>query len=641
MGGKERRSGRLGRNEDHPKPRSSDRQHRLEAHQDGSPALRLVDLLTAKEAEEVVLFAEELPAWSNMITNAEQSLHAQVQAHNARSKRLLEYAEDLFSDQNELRSTMYANAAFLKMYDELRVYGASEEEILEFYLLALERHYTLYGPIDTPRPGRREETVIMTKIDKAYSQHRSWFNGTQNDWIPFVFAHANLDWYLNAPDDADPLAGSSPQQLQNATYMVERRYLPEWVIEARKKSVFPDLSDVIDQFKQDKGEFLTMDARLDAVEHHADVMDRYMKQSEGRASAWLENQFSNYVMEMNISIYHFVVGLPYAHRFANGKEGETQKEYIEYFMKTYPLEPRLVGLLIDEEMRKYEKTGSANVMREALLRYIDQLFQDFPPTEALRSFETLDKQTNKFMRYQLAPVLDTFDDQTLNYIEEVLQNDSLQEVSIAIVDALKARDSELTDSDMRSLKQLIENVKKYGRKNLRQIGDSFTQDLTQLRHSRVTNPSSELPLPYAPSPEPSSAGWQQGREQDSQEEPTYRDTPLTDWVIAVCTHPDNPPVAEIEATSFSELQDLFAQVLRQNRIVCTVKQGSILSALEDIVGTPDEIEQMIPHLNNLYTENVVKKRKRGQMRILYERNDADRVLRVTLYKKDDNSYRKL
>lgn len=601
--------------------------------------------------------------------------------------RLAQWDTDIRGQLQYASSAHTASLVYLTMLDELQPQGVTDQQVFDFFKDCLKlnsRHHSavtkkeFHGKklANAPRQFFMKQRDEMFAQEVSSTQIPSWFKGDREKWLNFYYEHSLFGPYLS--DKRPEIMGQQTEASDNYCLTLPSM-LPDWFNEAQNA---PPARDTVErEYQEDTLDFEQLN--LKAVHDRAQMqyLTNSLEVKRGRGQTLIEERFGTVaedakglpglLMYMNIIqplITSSVTSLtPEQMRILDRQISVRDRDLIlntaTLVIKEYAEDPQTIfskemnALWLERIFKELGITGDARLtITSQFVSNLKDLFDQVEREWQIAHGQIIaEGKADKKVTYEVAPILNylfTPEDKIfiLEYAENLQDKDSVEKVIWALAEFMASGNNNPNQPNSERYRKRIDSAKgQVADGNRKWLRSNYQWLFGELKSVLFSNDSPSIQPTLTPVPEVQIVQQAERAEivadiQVSEAEIRgLRLGSLAGWKVYYTRNPRSPEQRYWDAPFIlnggEEPEDELQRFMRDNKITCTIKPTSVLGVLEEIVTTPQEMEN-IRMRQSVGTEQY-KKRKRDDMRILYKRMDNEKVLVFYLYHKEDMSYRKL
>lgn len=589
---------------------------------------------------------------------ARSSLERFTTTVNVRLRRLIDLGYQLITQKEELMSSQTLGDVFLKLHSEMLKHDPqlTDTEFMDLFL-KLAKIATKISPISSTRITndglRRNDAKITEIINKTAGEPPQWFKGTMSEWRLFIDDRSLFMWYLN-PDFilsntcAPGLTGKKALEAGLKGF-VQSGFEPDWMDDDQ----MPNLDDVRAENIEDRKEWERVMREIKAISEQTKLLQEKDSSKFHKAIIWFERR-KNQLLSQTKNLPDIVA---YAYFMQNKVEYDLKpKEIIK--LSSNQLSDRAVpgAKVLDRFFRKVESQTAVLSNTEFVALWIEkQMIDDGlitstqgplspPQTEMVSNFFLDDATARvnlpKKLLFEIRPLANLLTENERQYLTNLAQ-DSVGAPCEYLIWEL----AELISPHLQAQQQFADKQTHTAANHLREhairwIRQNYNWAFANLRSSLSQN-ALIVEEPKRPEDATEAEPVQETNLLDIEDQDTIENAlqgNLSGWQLFFIPDIDSSNIRniEIKGDSLEERQQQLENIVRAHKVSITGKVSSIVDAIDWLVVVPQEVEQIRMH-KDVRGERY-KKLKRGAMRILYQLNPDERVIKFHLHKKKGWSY---
>lgn len=603
-------------------------------------------------------------------TSALLSFRIEARSHYS---QLGQTESELNEQAAALESSISTTLYYLEFSRELEQYGADPESIFVVFGACLRVNTKIHEQMRKKRLPKNTSGKIVSAVssvaESIFAQEfnkltiPSWFKGGKRDWDAFLYIRLTFRNYFRDK-------GIGIEEDLKLGYTAAGCY-PDWYTDSLGLPL--DREVVEREMAEDRTDLEKLVSQLKIIHNKKVYLDQLIYEKGKKVESWID--------EADLSLQQKVGDLPtllvrlaardalFKRRGLTREEAEVIKRQegikrpvedilnpvayeIRYFSRntSISLSSEFVALWFTERLRAAGLISSVNDPLSSETAHL--ITQTLVSTEEGKCFwrgmRDIDKKKYDLFIYTLRPLLLSLSSETASFILEFAQEArgaSIEHFIWALADAIEQHKEDIfakaQNGQVNGLAPCFDDLSKFTARWLTKNWQwAYNLLLSQLKPSVPIEIEQNLAIGV---PEVSeNVGDYQVIEDIEKEVVEMQKGPLEGWRIYYLQNlrnPDRKYWTEIKGETVAQREKALEEYIRENGVSCTVKPATIIRVLESIVTTPGSIEHVRMRLEA--GDEVYKKRKRRNMRILYRVDQVEKVLLFNLYKKEDMSYRKL
>ena len=582
------------------------------------------------------------------------SLDKLYAARNTRLERLFQTDRELSESIENSTSSISCGAVYLKMRSELP--NLSPNDFMEFFKLSAKFNTLFTEQINNSVSTRGEQIALLQSLSRMNSRRLpteyektldaiipnppAWFKDNKKAWKIFFMFRANFTVYLNA-DAIKDLATRRSSIVKNALVQLgEDSYgitkqgeFPDWLLEG--SSMLPTKEEVEKELAEDKEqETKTISAREKIKEQKGYLITAFIDKTQkavARLSDLAGEAFPN--IQNFADIVLFLEIAKKAHRFR-----ATFEEIIREDAQSYDI------LKISEPIALYiEKKLLSGKILQSTQDPIDADFTDLftgflasvkdkegSSANQFRDLKKTNKKAFEALNYDLKPYLEILPADEISLLEDLLAESKDKPIELFIWDMAGLISSRINREEIQLSRSQLGALH-----YLSKFTDSFLRNHSEWVYKQLQEGLAGKNQEPAPANIAAMSDVQKEIEHITE---ALAQGNLAGWHIFYTDNKTADPnhLSKIEGKSLEEREEALQEYLHYNDISSSIKTGSIIRALEWIAGVPQEIEQV--RMTKEIAGEVFKKVKRGNLRIFYILDAAQKKIIFFTHQKKDWSY---
>ncbi len=600
------------------------------------------DILTVTDDESAYLYDVMIAAEKDRsaLISFNKARYNNLSTYMANKDRVKSFEIELLEDYANISSSLTAGRAFQKLHAELTTeYQVPHEEIVDIYQKLLEeyiRHPEI--PIRPNKVDNRTRKQIITFFEKQMPVPSWWKGGTIN-WQNYMWTRLNFHNYIHEDLGFSHVNKQNYIIPQCYLHFVDPEFLPDWYEGMKQKPAEQLLKEVDEEFNEDLQVKDKLYTDISNVPNTNKKLFDYFNEKGESYNTWILAK-TKLLVEVGFKDFKsFLIYIPTLLESFNAenydittKDGFNRalEKLCEIYMGNNGLDKDIVALWLSHSFNDLHIGQPDGIPVSAVATALRAIKDPDSLGNVWLPLKDQNKQLYKFLRFNLGSLLETASQDEIEILAEYLEtlplSTSLLEIGKSISEYSK-QIIQLSQQDS-NVNRSIKNINTFIKQWLTTNQETYrNRIITSLRspaniYKYTGNPqiNTELLLNDASTEQGSFSGWN----------------------IFYTTNIHNPTgsfISEIKGNSTEEITTSLERFLRSQGISISVKISSIINCLEQIVNTPQEIEQFTPHLGSKHSEVDYKKRKRGKVRILYNVDADTKNLTFWLHQKKQQSYR--
>lgn len=652
-------------------------------------SLDLPGRLYGKKLDSVGRLAKDILGIKSAVKRAHEAITNFGDVNAKRIVRLTERRNDLIEQIRDIDSSRVVGVFYLKLQQELSEMGVSPEDIFNLFKECLKISTEFHGfdnyNLSTKSDSKERVSAIrnfyknaIMRVDKP-----AWYKGSNEGWQNLVYERSLFAIYLNPPE---AISGGMLQLHYRYPFncCTDKENYPDWM-NGLESSSTPDLSVVKSELTEDEDELKRIIEDRKKTSHHMGfIKDNYLKRAHG-FSSWLRSQFNPLLSEsVGVGKLIYLLDLlPVVHDLDNpeyqdiidnkmGKLSHFKREYYKdpilgtirhYFSGTInSLSEESVALWLEDALVESGLVGNVkNLIDDNLIDCFELMVNQSEGPKSLRWLAVKDQSPKAYRNlcYGLRILLNNCPKQDLVELVEILRHfkgESVEHIIWEIAQMIEKDIERITSigNENPQLNQVMNQIQKFAVQwtsnhhqwLLEQYNKKLNGKVTSLEPVNIQQSQDRLKIiSLEPEVKPSlEQEIEKKVDEIKQEERELQKIELDKWRVFYNPDAKNSnqrPESweEILGNDDVSRERNLAAYIGRSKIPCSIKVGSIIGVLEDIVNTPEEVEYT--QIGQRINGEKVNKRKRANMRVFYWLDREQRRLVFSLYLKEDMSYRKL
>lgn len=566
----------------------------------------------------------------------------------ATTARLQEHKDELFQDYNATSSSQTVGAFYKKLYTDVTEQGATIQDINNLFRKCLKTYIPYKDIPQNPTQLSNRTTQKVASFLQTQVRKPDWFQKSDAEWLDYVIERINIPLYLHTGEKT--VHASDEKKLTSRCYshIVYEDQLPDWF---EKLDSIPEkelLTLVEAEFLEDDEQRESIVKRLDDIPRVANNISKYYFGKDDKYQAWLTNKFKEYHQKGYTDLHSFLIYLrPLSSIITERKtpqtegtnEATTANLLIDDYLKSHPFSSESIAVWLEENCTRFGVDKPGGLDKKILASVLRRMHDENALGSLWKPIQATDKKQYRFLRYELGELLKRTSAEERQILADTMEQEPLPKAILEIASNISEYADEIRSDEDANTVKVRKDVDAYARewfqKNYRWLQSQL--------FGRIHKQSDLSPTPISPLEDNAA---RQESEPSHVALPIVEDesavvNPIQQWKIVYTTSIHNPEGDNLIDLSSNNPQELIAKLeifIRSQKIGSTVKTSSIVNCLEQIIGTPSEIEMLTPHLGSRYSEVDYKKRKRGGMRILYKLDPDSKSLTFWLHKKKSDTY---
>ena len=592
--------------------------------------------------------------------NIQSSIDKLAIEKNNRINRLRQTSVDLLEESDSGISSITCGYVYLKMRDELPELPA--EDFIELFKKCLaintsviknaqdkDSQTSLINLISTVKSHQApmdDRTFLESTLSKMAGYPPKWFKGSEKDWRNFIANHSNFLIYLH--HDLMQNAILHPNSLND---LIKTNDLsgstsdggyPDWLLESN--DTLPTRQEVEKELLDDKEQHIKVSAGIEAtnkqVRYLEDTFSEKIKKAYTRLDELANNQFAGFQ-----TFADHILLLKAISRDPDLSSNRIAQDAIQRFTrhKNFAVTPEPIALYIERQLRTGSIVeNSQSLIDDNFIGVLTSLLEHIQTTREKESSETdflnlrtTNKKAFDALNHRLKPFLETLSSDELSFLKEMIAESKgmpvesfIWELASCISDCFKHTDSgKLSKRQLGELHYLSRFTASFINNHWKWAFEQIQQALTdQKTHDQQQEDDGSYQDPHQ---------LQIEIDHDIYE---VMQGNLKDWRIFYTDNRslDINHLSEIGGTSLVEREKELQEFLLNEGLSSQIKTGSIIRALEWIVGNPKEIEQL--RMTKEISGEKFKKIKRGSLRIFYILDEVQKTIIFFTHQKKAWSY---
>jgi hypothetical protein len=598
-----------------------------------------------------------------------------------RLDRLQALSKDLKGEMISLHSERVYGGLYLKMYDELQQYGATDQDIMDFYRQTLTLHFQSSkiadesriesGGVIKSKNGDRVSALLLQDTDR---DKPAWYTGEQK-WEDFLRDHSTLVFYLN-PDVQDQYRRKEISLKDIERLARQGQFLhtptkedtPDWYDACGENP--PDLELVKNELADDTLLYAKTFDRLKNVAaqakylltRHDQKLSKLTEKFGSSKEQYRNNNFTDLILYLNQDVdpNDFDILLNPDEEMGtvfNGKSMPNEK-FVSMILESYlslrtnRYNQEHVAVWIEKQLRDGQVIQSADDqlkphLRAYLLSVIDASLDD-TTGEELEQYKDTEKKAYKVLKYEARPLLKLLSSEDLLFLKEAVAEFPKTET----VESIIWLSAELLSHKLQNVAdEPAEKQTSISIDHMNQYTEQWVKKNWHWSFSRLRDEIREIDVvPVQSSQQESEIFCADAHNElvikplDLEEEVAdidcearqMREGNLSGWQLQYAPKRRSDKVDTLEGETIDDRVQSLKQYIKENNIPCSIKPLSIINAFDDLVSAPDVVEWI--RMRKQIGDEEFKKIKRGKVRILYQLFPEDRIITFFLHQKKADSY---
>lgn len=409
---------------------------------------------------------------------------------------------------------------------------------------------------------------------------------------------------------------------------------PDWFLE--KNGVVSTTEEVQKELKEDKEQETIITAGFQKI---ADQVGN-LKNSVMQKSEKAETHLSTFVREHFPGFQNFADLILALKAFSFPNQSDRLNDMIKRFTENKNLvsSPEPLALYMEKKLREVRIVNSS---QEKIDNNFINLFTDAidhikiqghasSPTK-FQGLKENNKKAFNALNYEIKPFLELLSSDELSFLKDLLNESCDMPIESFIWDIASLVSSRFENNQIEDMSKHQLGAVHY----LRNFTASFLKNhapwaYEQIQHA-LTDDKEARDTQQIPS--------DNLRKEIDDETTLLAQGNLKGWNVFYSQNKTTDPdsLTNIQGESLEEREDYLRQFFLQEGISTGIKPGSIIRALEWVVGVPEETEQL--RMTQQIGEKTFKKLKRGNLRIFYIVDSDHKAIIFSTYQKKAWSYR--
>ncbi len=574
----------------------------------------------------------------------------------------------------ELKSSMAVNSVYLKLAEELLLNGLDPWDFFDFFKLCITINTKYYQAREKESLSHSSEwqlsrSTILTnynsrlfyqKLDETIPSPPAWFKDNQTKWRAFVANHADAFKYLNPSIRTNYT--TLEEARMNLGYMTTEGY-PDWTTDLT--TCLPDIEVVKNELKSDCLEKQQSETQMENIESQKEQLIDLARIGWAKSAAYLEiqrrnifpsvNNFSELLLTLN-ALENFKVRECNIQDILTGNEAAYEKsellpqQFRERTIRNFAKEgfgfthPELISLWLEKKLREARFLVSNQELSKDLANYLSMVFNepDLNPTSLPTELENLrNNQKGEFqvLFYSIRPLNQLLSEKSLSFFKDLLDPNH-QSTSEIIKDLSDLISGDLTSDKppkwnsflQRTSDSLIKHSISWLNNNW-QVAYQELDNILTGKSTRATFKNIQMP--------PESEGVDLETAQITELNQEIKKGNLADWKILLSLDGKfkETDLIEVEGPNIDDRENKLDEIIRKNRIACSVPPASIIRWFDSRLTVPEEKEWLQWRI--FLDDDEYKKVSHGRTRIIYKINKDSKEIRFHVYFKKAWEYRGL
>lgn len=588
-------------------------------------------------------------------------------------KRFMESLDHIEERQSEytqehrsLSSSVTAAEAYLKIHQELVSKSVSASEINDFYLLCLDLNTRVSRFTVNALPkdyfSRPQSMMVQNRDIKLYildllkNQERkvpSWFEGDRAEWVIFLFNHAMFGKLLE-PEISDK-NGDTEHDFLSFTFSDS---LPDWISTISTAEV--DLEVVKDELDQDEKSKKATTEQIQQTYLQVKRLTEYSFQKKQTIEQYVQTSKEHLFQGVD-SFTKIIIYLGYTKGYRDEVDihkafdfsdlsgivsflerrqlssDEAAVSFVQQFLEKYPFEQELVALWIEKKIKEGKDADDFTAT-------VPDWFVDFvtgSEDNNSRFFSEL-RKTNKrkhdAIKFGILPFTSILNDEEVEYLKELREDRPEMRLAEYIMEVADVIALHMRQIDFLGIPDV--NFHRMN-KDFSKFSKNLLIHNAELTHKDLNNAYEQYWFGEAV------GGEEQVEKKDEIEEIVQEAEDfvqevdvgrLSGWSLSYTPEYiiDANRLDTINGETLEECKEALGESMRRNHKSISIKLSSVINALDDFVGLPENVRALWP--KKIIKGEEFYKIKRGAVRIFCKIDPEKKTLIFSLYQKQDFHY---